>query len=101
MPKTCPICNVVFAGWRSTNQEMYKYCRNCKVIEFFYKEVDKNVIQIRLITSFLYVIWKCLFKQVTIINREKLSRANIPYFEPDFSDMNKLIKKINTYILLS
>ena len=112
----CPKCHGVLKhdyAFIGPNEEVL--IRTCEQVSHYFKCVSDSQtnelqrVTIRISTSpLIKVSWNIEDKKI-IVNKGTLQEAlsndggemQLPFFEPDFSDYNKLISKIKTYLIFS
>jgi hypothetical protein len=116
MPINCPICNDImlsnFSGVNSS--ELKKTCKN-KIDHFITYTSDKydygTVIVITLRLDIGTMVWEPELSEdvanetaynpeaaFRIVPNQGFSSIELEYFEPDFSNFQKLLAKLKTYI---
>lgn len=112
MPKTCPICgSPVMNKFKETYDKngfaLEKTCDK-KLDHILFcssKRADENEVYVLSLTlrteDEFSVSWYPREGLVWVANNKITGRVKLPYFEPDFSNLRKLIKKIKTYMVFS
>src|ERR1700686_2141402 len=108
MPANCPICNSLMAGNERIDYSFPLPSNNLLQISCD-KKIDHCLIFGSLVNNYNVVgfivvkllrsnrseaIWRPEKKKLCIIAYSPYSEFYLPYFEPDFSDYNKLIEKL-------
>ena len=93
---TCPKCEEHFEIYSiqdDTSETHYEsFTFTCKDIAVFYHYTNKN---------FIIGNHKLLFTSLTDFAFSLIGTNNVPVFEVDFSDKNKLYNKLKIYVLFS
>lgn len=107
MPIKCPICGDVLvneyvdvAGGTMLTKKCYKRI-NHKILFRAYNKDHDNVDLISIPWERTDVINWYFGSKMCVLNPLKDDHYYLPFFEPDFSNYNKLIDKIKTYLMFS
>jgi hypothetical protein len=115
MPSYCPACNKPMnntfqkplAGLEKEIPSLIKTCispgHHISFLSHIANEDQVSYANI-LLKPCMLVIWDFNDKTVQInndVSDGKSNKMNLPWFEPDFSKIKKLVNKIKTYIMLS
>jgi len=112
IPKNCPICNKPLINYFYniySRELLIKECYGKNHKLHFDINAFNEILSIYLIfdpIKKISVVWKIEEKILEIVNWDKdesdiVKSVQITYFEPDFSNYNKLINKIKTYMTFS
>lgn len=106
LPILCPFCNDVMLTNYPINEALIsKECskRPSHGIKFFAEVINSEVYEVIVRTlpiPLTYVKW--LFKgQYVRIETVGKETVRLPWFDPDLSNFNKLVDKVNTYLVFS
>lgn len=109
-PINCPLCGDPLINDQKPIQNVYtKECRRrlSHILEIDYDGETDEVVNVILTydrTNKSQVFWFYRFKEVTVVSNANDDGGNdlrLPWFEPDLSNLKKLIQKIKIYILFS
>lgn len=112
MPKKCPVCGepVMNNFYEKVGKREFSLEKTCnkKLDHIFFcaskKADDANAFVVSLSTRTkdpLSISWFPENKTLYVAKKDLMNRVQLPYFEPDFSNLRKLIKKIKTYLVFS
>lgn len=122
VPINCPVCGDPFVNHDNNTPEYRgkisnKTCsrRLNHVLELSYDHNTDEVLSAHLTydrTNMNYVVWFFDVHHVWVSKRVWIPKGNgfyegeaknlqLPWFEPDFSNLKKLVQKIKTYVLFS
>ena len=113
IPTRCPCCNDPLL-----NEFIPNYIGECKVRKSCLKVFGHKFVCMIGSTDIIETIgvelynktlvrvnWVFSTQQIIVtkglLKNKQYTIINLPYFEPDFSDYNKLIKKLRTYMVFS
>ena len=103
IPQKCAICNgVLLNQFKPLGDIQYKSCT--KVLghsfECWCDSTTDEILVVKL--TYKNINYKWYFEEkILYVENSKKKTITIPFFEPDLSDVPKLIKKIETYSVFS
>lgn len=92
LPASCPVCG---KDWK----EKYGRAFSCdEHVKYLMWHESFKPVQVIINIKNAEFVWFPFTEEFAVFNANSAKHSQIPYFIPDFSDFNKLINKLSTYL---
>lgn len=109
MPNSCPICGDIllneYHDFRNGNTKLIKSCKRRINHNITFDSTVKNHDLVDFIrvpySNEIIIIWYLWSEHLLLNNTTNGEDYDLPFFKPDFTNYEKMITKIKTYITFS